>query len=551
MSEAALQPGTSQRARGFLAGLRIRKKLIVLHTFFSLTLACVLLVVIAPAVMRVVEQAELSEAYAILADVRADVEQRPELSQSPVTQTRLDDARRRWKGNAEITTVMWHPYGDSSPPRPEQELRRLAQDRTVEYETGGNGAKVYWPAGASYQLMVQVSMVGAREAVDRFFLLLLVSLLSAYALIALALEIFVLPRHVWGPIRAILRADRAVQDGRRDEELVPDGVIPADELGEIMRSRNATVLALRRQEQQLDQALAQLSAAAGDLQKKNHLLEMAQRNLADADRLASLGILSAGLAHEMNTPLAVAKGLAEKLGRPAEGGEGGERAGRLSGDEAELLARVIGRLERLSESLLDFARVRPPSSRPTDVRPLVEEAWTLVRLDREARGVELVNSVPEGLIVWCDADRMVQVFVNLLRNAVDAVQGAAVGGEGVGGEGASGGGAEFRSWAADNRAAITVAAEDQTRQGRRWVAVSVSDCGPGIDAEVLGRLFEPFATTKLDSRGTGLGLAVSQGIVREHGGLLQARNRTDGRGAVFEVLLPCSSQGPDRPVEGM
>lgn len=529
MSSPTPQTGSSQRARGFLAGLRIRKKLIVLHTFFSVTLACVLMVVIAPAVMRVVEQAELSEARAVLADLRSGVVEDPQSSLSPALQVDVNQVRHRWAGDVKVEGVE-RPWtaGAGSPSR-EHGMQEDPRDRSVEYSTGGEGARVAWPAGSQYRVVVTVFMASARQAVDRFFLLLLVSLLGVYALIALALEIFVLPRHVWGPIRALLRADRAVQDGRRDEELVPENVIPADELGEIMRSRNDTVLALRRQETQLDQALTQLSATAGDLQRKNHLLEMAQRNLADADRLASLGILSAGLAHEMNTPLAVAKGLAEKVNR---------EGGKLEPAESDLLERVIARLERLSESLLDFARVRPPSSKPTEMRPLVNEAWTLVRLDREARGLELVNAVPEGLIVHCDADRMVQVFVNLLRNAVDAMQAAPARAEGGGGR------AEFQSWSADNRAAVSVSAEDQTRDGRRWVAISVTDGGPGIDPEVLGRLFEPFATTKLDSRGTGLGLAVSQGIVREHGGLLQARNRADGRGAVFEVLLPAEPEPP-------
>ncbi|MGH7131174.1 MAG: sensor histidine kinase [Phycisphaerales bacterium] len=528
MSSPTPQTGSSQRAKGFLAGLRIRKKLIVLHTFFSLTLACVLMVVIAPAVMRVVEQAELSEARAILADLRAGVVEDPQSSLSPVVQIDVGDAQRRRTTDAKVEQAVW--VRDTFGRMPDHVTRGTQidpQDRQVEFSIGRDGARVYWPTDSQYQIAVTVYMTSARLAVDRFFLLLLVSLLGVYALIALALEIFVLPRHVWGPIRALLRADRAVQDGRRDEELVPENVIPADELGEIMRSRNDTVLALRRQETQLDQALTQLSATAGDLQRKNHLLEMAQRNLADADRLASLGILSAGLAHEMNTPLAVAKGLAEKMNRAGEGG-------RLEPAESELLERVIARLERLSESLLDFARVRPPSSKPTEMRPLVDEAWTLVHLDREARGLEMVNAVPEGLVVSCDADRMVQVFVNLLRNAVDAMQGGATPAAGESGR------SEFQSWSADNRAAVTVSAEELERDGRRWVAVRVTDSGPGIDAEVLGRLFEPFATTKLDSRGTGLGLAVSQGIVREHGGLLQARNRSDGRGAVFEILLPCA-----------
>ena len=90
----------------------------------------------------------------------------------------------------------------------------------------------------------------------------------------------------------------------------------------------------------------------------------------------------------------------------------------------------------------------------------------------------------------------------------------------------------------DGKRRITVTGETVDREGARWTRLMIADEGPGIDPNIASRLFEPFASTRLDSRGTGLGLAVSEGIVREHGGLLLARNRADARGAVFELLLP-------------
>ena len=127
--------------------------------------------------------------------------------------------------------------------------------------------------------------------------------------------------------------------------------------------------------------------------------------------------------------------------------------------------------------------------------------------------------VPEDLAIFCDGDRMVQVLVNLLRNAVDAM-------DGTGPAGAR----------PDSR--IDVGGATYMRDGVAWVSVTISDSGPGIGVEMLGRLFQPFASTRLDSEGTGLGLAVAEGIVRGHGGVILARNRSDGPGAVFEVVLP-------------
>jgi signal transduction histidine kinase len=87
---------------------------------------------------------------------------------------------------------------------------------------------------------------------------------------------------------------------------------------------------------------------------------------------------------------------------------------------------------------------------------------------------------------------------------------------------------------------VTIGADRSDKDGRHWVSLTISDTGPGIDPAVLPHLFEPFVSTRLDSRGTGLGLAVAEGIVREHGGVILARNRTDRSGAIFEVLLPAA-----------
>jgi two-component system C4-dicarboxylate transport sensor histidine kinase DctB len=354
-----------------------------------------------------------------------------------------------------------------------------------------------------------------REEVKRLYVFMVASLLLVYGLVVIALELFVLPKGVYLPIRRMLRADEAVQSGRAEAEIIPEREIPGDELGAIMRSRNDTVTRLRTQEKQTSAALLRIEEIAGDLKRKNELLEAAQRNLADADRLAALGVLSAGIAHELNTPLAVVKGLAEKVRKASISGSG------LSESDAALLVRVVGRLERLSEGLLDYARVRPPQVTQAHIHALAEEAITLVRLDREAVSVTLRNEIDPALVIACDENRITQVFVNLLRNAVDAISSA-------------------------RRPGVVVirAASLDRGDGRRWCSITISDNGPGIAPDVLARLFEPFVTTRLDAKGTGLGLAVAEGIVREHGGVLAAKNRTDpdlvlgASGAQFEVLLP-------------
>ncbi len=498
-------PTIADRPSGILAGLRIRKKLMVLHTSFSLSLAVMLLLALRPALTKVVVQGEQAQAETALVLLRAKGAD-------------LRDVDVRAEGGGRIAVEVGAPgvLGLSTAQAASIGTRGVLPLPSTE--EGGGVADRFGDAF----VVVRSRNEAVRSAVNLVYVLLIVSLLAGYAFVVAMLEAVVLPRHVYGPIRAVLSADEAVRRGDEKAELISAGLIPADELGEIMRSRNDSIAKLRSNERQLASALARIEDGAADLRKKNHLLEAARRNLEGADRLASLGMMSAGIAHELNTPLAVVKGLTDRVGA-------GEP---LSEAERTLLTRVVGRLEKLSEGLLDFARVRPPVLEEAELRSVVDDAWSLIRLDRgivvPGSAVSFVNRVPPGLMLRCDPDRMVQVFVNLVRNGVVVMR-------------------EARA----DVARVAVTARMTVRESEDWVAISVIDSGPGIAPEVFERLFEPFNSTRLDAQGTGLGLAVSEGIVREHGGILVARNATpadlaedpEGTGAIFEILMPADPAG--------
>ncbi len=474
-------------------------------------LAVLLLVALRPALTKVIVQGEQAQAAVALELMRAEGRIRSISTPTHGTESagrvtfQVGDPRTIGLGEAQITRL-----------RESGEPIRLTDTREgagIAMQLDGEGGAV---------VVVRARNNAIRSAVNLVYALLIVSLLAGYAFVAGALEALVLPRHVYTPIRAMLDADEAVRRGDRQAELVPESLIPADELGEIMRSRNDSIAALRRHEGELANALSMIETTAVDMRKKNHLLEAARRNLEGADRLATLGMMSAGIAHELNTPLAVVKGLVDKI---ADGEE-------LSVTERALLARVVSRLEKLSEGLLDFARVRPPRLVTADLHGVVAEAWTLVRLDRTLADPGLVfgltNAVPPGTTLRCDADRLIQVFVNLIRNAAGAIRDANM-----------------------DPGRVVVSAQPVVRDGENWISVAIADNGPGIAPEVIDRLFEPFASTRLDAHGTGLGLAVSKGIVHEHGGVMVARNaseydrRTNPEmgGAVFEILLPADPAG--------
>jgi signal transduction histidine kinase len=329
---------------------------------------------------------------------------------------------------------------------------------------------------------LKLSQESYRAAVDRARLTLFLVLGSIYVLAVLVLESAIMPLYVYRPLRKMLEADGATQSGDRDRELIPTDEILGDEIGQIMRSRNATVTTLRRQEDELAAAL---------------------KRLEEQDRLVSLGLLSASVAHELNTPLAVLNGSIEKLMETTVDAHTLERLQRMQ--------RVAQRLQRISESLVDFSKVRKQHMEPLAVRPLIEEAWSLVAIDEKSSSVEFSNGVRAEDRVIGNSDRLIQVFVNLLRNALNAIE--------------------------TSSGKIEVHSRRQDRGPKPRVVIAVEDTGRGIPTDVLPDIFDAFVTTRLDARGTGLGLTVAAGIITQHGGTISASNRAQG-GACLEVTLP-------------
>ena len=531
-------PAPSPTARpGIFAGLRIRKKLIVLHTLFSLVLAGILLAALRPATRDIVERAERAEAAILLGQLTNPALLPPGQRTRDTLQALADQLAPPGAtirvGTAESLrlseSLAARALNDPATPINFTAAPDIAVGTRTPNIAGVAIAIKSTAASAPLYATATVRIDSARAAVARLYILTVIALITVYGLVALALEAFVLPRHVYEPINRMLTADAAAQAGNTEAELIPDAHIPADELGSIMRSRNQTVSALRDHESALADALTRIEHAASDLKRKNHLLERARQNIAESDRLASLGLVSAGIAHELNTPLAVLKGLAERLSEnPSK---------QLSESDAALMLRVIGRLERLGDSLLDLARARPPHTQDADLHTLVEEAITLVRLDRAADRIDLVNDLPSPCTLRCDPDRILQVIINITRNAVDAITHAP---DSVGTVSPAG--------------TVTIAASRIHRDRQQWLQLLITDTGPGIPAEILPDLFEPFASTHLDARGTGLGLAVAEGIVKEHDGVILASNNstsnntaaptTQAKGATFEILLPEHQPSP-------
>ncbi len=230
-------------------------------------------------------------------------------------------------------------------------------------------------------------------------------------------------------------------------------------------------------------------------------LRSVEEQLERSRRLAALGRMAAGLAHEIRNPLGTLRGFAQYLGAR---GAGEARAAEYAG----LMVTEIDRLDRLIGALLQFARPRDPEVRDLALAPLAERTAALVRADVEAAGLSLRVEVPDGLEVRADPDLLTQVLLNLAQNAVAATD--------PGGE-------------------VAIAA----RTGDGWVGIAVDDTGRGLTREERGHMFDPFYTTR--RTGTGLGLAVVHQIVEQHGGRIEVES-IQGRGTRITVWLPAADR---------
>lgn len=254
----------------------------------------------------------------------------------------------------------------------------------------------------------------------------------------------------------------------------------------------------------LDELQLQAEAIVGRLKESQAELDQTRAEVIRSERLAAVGQLAAGVAHELRNPLTSVKLLLQHASR-----RGGGSA--LKEDQLQLILDEIGRMESTIGGLLDFSREQPLKVTCHDFRETVQRALTLVEARARHQKIQVELQFPDAPVTVCgDIELLHQVLVNLCINSIESMTAGGV---------------------------LIVRLQSLADQGR--IRVTVQDTGTGIEADMLPRLFEPFATTK--ERGTGLGLAVSRRIVIQHHGTLQASNVREGNGAVFTMELPTNS----------
>jgi two-component system NtrC family sensor kinase len=231
-----------------------------------------------------------------------------------------------------------------------------------------------------------------------------------------------------------------------------------------------------------------------------------QAKLMHAEKMAAVGQLVSGVAHEVNNPLTAILGFADLLMENPEVPAGARKDLRVILQEAQRTKQIV-------QNLLSFARQMPPQRAPVQLNVILHRTVQLRAYDLHSRGVEVIERFDKDLRhVIGDSHQLQQVFLNILNNAYDAVR--------------------------DTGRPAHI--EIRTTNLDHLVEVLFRDNGKGIESPE--RIFDPFFTTKEIGKGTGLGLSICYGIVREHGGEILCHNNTDGEGATFIVRLPAVSE---------
>jgi signal transduction histidine kinase len=406
-------------------------------------------------------------------------------------------------------------------------LQRVLQLR-VESVTFSPTSKSFWPhlpekviiAAPLFQdrkvigaLLLEATLADVRQSlVGSQKLLLFYIVLDILILVAFGAYIF--SKLVVKPVQKLVQTAEGFQEG----DIIPDvSAGEQNELGKLSQALNAMLQRLAENKEELHHHITSLERANLELQR-------AQQEVIFSEKLASVGRLAAGIAHEIGNPVGIVLGYLELL----------QRKDIDEGERLELVGRMGNEIQRVNQTirqLLDFSRPSSNEGQAISIHPLIQE--TLEVLDHQLRqkDIEVVLELEaHSDVVFANADQLKQVFLNLVVNAADAMEGT--------NDRPQGGELHVRTRALAEKSLIQEKSDDQPLRrrtdpatadyshlrrsvvtaGERWLQIQFADTGVGIPKENQKRVFDPFYTTKEVGKGTGLGLSVSIQIIETLGG---------------------------------
>jgi two-component system NtrC family sensor kinase len=312
---------------------------------------------------------------------------------------------------------------------------------------------------------------------------------------------FWLAQSIARPILRLRTMAQAVASGDLEQA---SGLQRSDEIGDLAKAFDTMTERLQTRTAEAERLYAEAIESNRQLAEMYERLQAAQRQLVQSEKLAAVGQLAAGIVHDVKNPLGVIKGLAEELLDDPLEGAGAIEAYRQIRDNATRANSIV-------TDLLVFARESATAMTRRDLRETIEGSLRLTDYLLRKGKVRVEKALPPApLYVTYDPQQIQQVLINLIQNAVQAMP--------------DGGSLKVALKVADSKAVVTV-----------------RDSGVGISPEVMPRIFDPFFTTKPEGQGTGMGLAVSYGILTRHGGQIEAESQP-GQGATFTLSLPIEAR---------
>lgn len=335
-------------------------------------------------------------------------------------------------------------------------------------------------------------------------------LVAFAAVLTLSAPLFLmLAKGIFSPLERMTQTMRRVERGDLTARI--GNVGSKDEIGQVAMHLDELLNQVQERDQALrawaDELNERVDKRTAQLQEANKKLEDTFQQLVMSEKLASIGEITAGVAHEINNPVAVIQGNVDVMRQTL-----GEDADQIE-TELNLIDRQVIRIGAIVGKLLQFARPTEFGTfeESVDIVPLIEDSLVLVKHQYSKLDIEVERNYAPCARVRINPGELQQVIINLVINAVQAMGTAGT---------------------------LSIAVKDMQRDGHDGICLTVADTGPGIPPEQLSSVFDPFHTTK-SGQGTGLGLSISQTLVQRAGGLISARNRPEG-GAEFTVWLPAS-----------
>ncbi len=296
------------------------------------------------------------------------------------------------------------------------------------------------------------------------------------------------------PLKELTERARKLGEGDLD---TPVPQLTKDEIGQLARAFDEMRLRLKDSYEHLEERV----------QQRTEELRKAQFQILHQEKMASLGLMAAGIAHEIGNPLTSISSLIQLLKRRAKDEE--------TRNSLNTILEHINRISNIVRELVDFSRPRSEVQQPTDVNQVIRSAVGIVRFDKRAKRITLNVHLDENLPpITLVPDQLQQVVLNILMNALDAME--------------------------SKGDTLTVRSYLRNQQ----VHIEIEDTGTGIPQEQLSRIFEPFFTTKPVGKGTGLGLTVSYGIIQKFGGDILVESEP-GKSTRFIITLPVNKQGEE------